>query len=101
MKNELSNQNVEMMRYGGDEFIIILPLHHEEALPIIQQLHSAILTTPFQLREGRGAVFLSASIGIGYSEQPEPLEVFFQLTDAALYETKINRGTISSKHAFS
>ncbi len=101
MKNWIPDQNVEIMRYGGDEFIVTLPFSYEEALPLIQQLHDIILNTPFQLREGRGAIFLSASIGIGYSERPQSLEMLFQLADAALYEAKNKRGIVSSKHALS
>ena len=53
-----------LVRYGGDEFIVILPRQNKhEALLKVSRMNQAITSTPFLQKEGINA-FLTASFGL-------------------------------------
>ena len=43
--------DISIVRYGGDEFILLIPYRYEEFRESIQQLHDKILTTPFYIQK--------------------------------------------------
>ena len=78
-------------RYGGEEFIVLLPatrIHAEDiAHRIAERLRRAIASTP--IRTPQGEVRLTVSIGAAtLSEAGEALDVLIQRADQALYLAK-------------
>lgn len=76
-------------RYGGDEFIILLPattrIEVEEAA---ERLRAAIEATPIE--SGGTAIYVTASLGVAaFSGQENiPLEKILERADKALYQAK-------------
>jgi diguanylate cyclase (GGDEF)-like protein/PAS domain S-box-containing protein len=77
-----------MFRYGGEEFMIILPeTNQEEALNVAERIRSTIAETVIQII--KGSVKLTVSIGVSeYGEKyPAPNE-FIESVDSAMYDAK-------------
>lgn len=76
-------------RYGGEEFVIILPgAGLDASMQRAQQLHAAILATPFRHR-GRSLGTLTASIGVAaFPQHGESWEAVLREADQALYRAK-------------
>ncbi|REE80204.1 diguanylate cyclase (GGDEF)-like protein [Paenibacillus taihuensis] len=72
-------------RYGGEEFIILLPeADTDTASIVLEQLHAALKETP--VVSGR---HVTVSIGVGhYPEHARTPKALYALTDAALYQAK-------------
>ena len=82
-------------RYGGEEFFILLPMTHiDETILVAQRLRQTIESTPIDIREAKNpeasAVSVTASFGVTMYNPQETPEEFYQRTDKALYEAKIN-----------
>ncbi len=78
-------------RYGGDEFVILLPqTSTEEALPLAERIHASIAA--MRLNTDRGALTLTISIGIAQSlhgaTQIDSVESLLHRADLALYAAK-------------
>lgn len=75
-------------RYGGDEFIIIMPgLHKKDAEQRAESLRLEVKNIP--IKTTSGMVFVTASIGIAlYPEHGDNLEQIMKASDDALYEAK-------------
>jgi len=72
-------------RYGGDEFLLLLPrASREQAFIIAERLRQAV-TTAFE-RDNRLAITLS--VGIAEADSDEPLDSLLERADKALYEAK-------------
>ena len=77
-------------RYGGEEFVLVMPDTPAQAAAVIaERLRSIIETKPFQLRGAGQMLDVTASMGIatvgGGVETPEQL---LKQADLALYEAK-------------
>lgn len=95
LKEWCPKHDISLIRYGGDEFILLMPYSFEEMYPLLQALHRHILTTPFLLRGTKQQMHLSISMGIGYTAGNYLcLKALFNQADTALYEAKQSRGTI-------
>jgi diguanylate cyclase (GGDEF)-like protein len=81
-------------RYGGDEFMVILPETAESrAIDIAERMRSNVVKKVI-LTEGAAAepCALTASIGIAcYPEHGETIELLIENVDKALYRAK-NKG---------
>lgn len=78
-------------RYGGDEFIILLPhTTAQEALPLAERIRASL--TEMHLDTDNGALKLTISIGIAQSghdtPQPDTVEHLLRRADQALYAAK-------------
>jgi diguanylate cyclase (GGDEF)-like protein len=78
-------------RYGGDEFVILLPqTSAQEALPLAERIHASIAA--MRLDTDRGVLTLSISIGIAQSihedSQTDTVENLLHRADLALYAAK-------------
>jgi len=79
-------------RYGGDEFMVILPETDEQlAIDIAERVRSALAVHVARARsdEGPGPHVLTTSIGIVcYPQHGETLEMLLEHVDKALYRAK-------------
>ncbi|KQS20481.1 hypothetical protein ASF99_16090 [Exiguobacterium sp. Leaf187] len=84
--NEYCPVPVTVGRYGGEEFIIIIP-DSEQYSPVIiaETIVTAVQQTPFVMQDH--AVSITVSAGIAYAHH-QPAEMVFKQADAALYEAK-------------
>lgn len=83
-------QKGKMYRYGGDEFVILLPnFKSGEALATAERIRAAV-----QASDSSDLPPVTASIGLVCSEQVEPAtaEILIRLADQAMYESKESGG---------
>jgi diguanylate cyclase (GGDEF)-like protein/PAS domain S-box-containing protein len=74
-------------RYGGDEFIILLPhTNAQEAVPLAERIHAQMAAGI--LETSKGPLRLSISIGIAQTLQADTIENLFLRADQALYAAK-------------
>jgi diguanylate cyclase (GGDEF)-like protein len=78
-----------IVRYGGDEFIVILPRQSKaEAMVKVDQMRNAIATTSFLQKEGINA-HLTASFGMAsYPEDAQDKRQLLAEADRCLFESK-------------
>jgi len=77
-----------MFRYGGEEFVIILPeTNQEEALNVAERIRSTIAETAFKTNKGN--VKLTVSIGVSeYGENHPTHNEFIESVDRTMYGAK-------------
>lgn len=74
-------------RYGGEEFIILLPETNSEAAKVIaERMRLSIMTTPFHT--DAGPLQITSSIGIAEAHEIDSLQNLIDKADAALYKAK-------------
>jgi diguanylate cyclase (GGDEF)-like protein len=96
--DHLPKQDISIVRYGGDEFILLIPHPYETIAPALKDMHASILQTAFTVKKTASSIPISISIGVAYTnEQYTTLEHLFELADSAIYKAKENRGTIVIK----
>ena len=86
-------------RHGGDEFIVLLTelSQPSDALAIAEKLIAAV-SAPAEIRGH--AVCVTASVGIAlYPDDGEDADTLIALADAAMYESKRQRGGGVASHA--
>lgn len=88
-------------RYGGDEFMIILPeTPHEGAERLAEKMRAAVEKIDIKV-PGHHRVTLSISVGVaGLRAFDETIDAFLARADAALYTSKIvgrNKVSVSNK----
>jgi diguanylate cyclase (GGDEF)-like protein len=83
------DQDDRLVRYGGDEFIVILPRQSKErALTKVERIREAIQTTRFLDKEGIN-VRLSASFGLaGFPDDAQDKRGLLAEADRCLFESK-------------
>lgn len=87
--------DVTIVRYGGDEFLGLIPYVYEEVQMELEQLHQQLMTTTFTTKEGLH-IPLSVSIGVAHTEETYCLLFdLFKDADAAIYRAKEQRGAIA------
>jgi diguanylate cyclase (GGDEF)-like protein len=93
---QLSRERDLCFRYGGDEFIVLMPeTDAQAALVQAQALHRALMETPFHMKNG---LMLKIGASIGLATAPDDgatLHSIIGAADARMYEVKSNgRGQV-------
>ena len=86
MRKSLGLENVDICRWGGEEFVILLPGCSEERASVIAE---RIREKMHQIRTELGHV--TASFGVAARADHESLEEWFVRVDSLLYQAK-NQG---------
>ncbi|MEJ5021874.1 PleD family two-component system response regulator [Ochrobactrum vermis] len=79
-----------MCRYGGEEFVVVLPDSDVEAAKAVaERIRIAVSGTPFVVANGKHKVNLTISMGVaGLRLMGDSADALFSRTDAALYQAK-------------
>lgn len=86
---ELSRPQDSCFRYGGDEFVILMPdTDAKRALTAITELHRGLMETTFRMKNG---VDLNVSASVGVATAPEDgasVHAFIGAADSRMYAVK-------------
>jgi two-component system cell cycle response regulator len=79
-----------MCRYGGEEFVVVLPDSDVEAAKAVaERIRVAVSDTPFAVATGKHKVNLTISMGVaGLRLMGDSADALFSRADAALYQAK-------------
>jgi diguanylate cyclase (GGDEF)-like protein len=88
---ELSRKQDYCFRYGGDEFVIMMPdTGAPEAVAQARQLHNALMNTRFRMKNGL-ELTVSASVGIATAPKDgSTVHAIIGTADARMYAVKAN-----------
>jgi diguanylate cyclase (GGDEF)-like protein len=98
---ELSRKQDWCFRYGGDEFVILLPeTGAEAAMALAMELNRALMETRFRMRNGLD-LMVSASVGVATSPADgDTLHSVIGAADTRMYQVKSNeRGRVRGSSA--
>ena len=74
-------------RYGGDEFVILVPeANMEQSLEIAQRIHQSVTASPVKL--GEMSIDVSLSLGISQIRPTDNLTSLLNRADLAMYRAK-------------
>lgn len=89
------HHDISVIRFGGDEFILLMPYPIEEMKLELQLLHQQMMHTPFHIKKLQQQIPISISMGVGYTgERYQTIDVLFEAADKTIYEAKRSRGAI-------
>lgn len=81
--------DIDVVRYGGDEFIIMSPHPVERVLDELESLREYVMNQYFLIRDTGENITLTISIGACYAQEEDAtIEALFKQADLALYEAK-------------
>lgn len=84
---EVVPSNASIIRHGGDEFVIFLPLSDDAALLALSYKIIETISRPYSIHKMN--LNVGASIGIAkYPEHGETLDMLLRAADIAMYESK-------------
>lgn len=87
----MPKNDMKLIRYGGDEFIIFMPYPKEEIEEEVSRLRQLIAASDFIVRGTGEVINFEVSIGVGYTDEtPATLLQLFETADRALYYAKQN-----------
>lgn len=83
-------------RFGGEEFIIILPNSHlQSGIQLAKRIHHKI--EDYSIRINEQCINITVSIGVTFWEMNDQFNDIYRRVDEALYEAKKERNTIIIK----
>ncbi len=74
-------------RWGGEEFIVILPNMTNELLPVVAERCRVAIQDSLYQTEGR-RIHVTASIGASMARQEDTFDVLLERTDQLMYASK-------------
>ena len=78
-------------RYGGEEFLIILPgCDEQDALSVAERIRSRICSKAVTIPEGIVSITVSLGISVVDLAAQMDMESLIQVADTALYKAKAN-----------
>ncbi|MBN8791832.1 MAG: GGDEF domain-containing protein [Stenotrophomonas nitritireducens] len=87
LQRNLRGRDWLLGRYGGEEFVLLLPgAGMEQAMALAERLRAALEASPLD-RDG-GAIVITTSIGVAVADATPGLERLLARADAALYRAK-------------
>jgi len=91
-----TRQHDFIARYGGDEFILVIPnCTIEEGVQIAEKIRVRIAEAEFMKDEGLDLRFLTSSIGCASSRDADhDRDALLRLADTAMYEAKVGRNRV-------
>lgn len=95
---QLLRKSDSLGRYGGDEFLVILPNADKGYEAVFERLRATIQNTPFTTT--RGEIHITISVGVSAFDPDESVEQLLLEADTALYQAKHqgrNRVILASK----
>jgi diguanylate cyclase (GGDEF)-like protein len=97
LRNQL-RRNEAIGRYGGDEFLVVLPGRSQhDALAIAERMRISVNCRPLSMSEIR--IPATLSIGVAELDAGESMASLFERADAALYASKsAGRDRASAAH---
>ncbi|WP_010290357.1 GGDEF domain-containing protein [Kurthia massiliensis] len=94
LKQWTPKHDISIVRYGGDEFIGLIPYRFAQFEHELYMLHKRLMNSTLHVPE-IGDIPFSVSIGVGYTnDQYELIETLFKKADEAIYKAKETRGEI-------
>lgn len=84
-------------RWGGDEFVAVLPHNEEQSAEILERVIAQATQTPFQIAETEIPIKFSA--GVAPWEPTATFEAVLQDADKALYAAKSRGGCVAIRFA--
>ncbi len=93
---ELSRNQDSCFRYGGDEFVILMPeTDHENAIHLSKGMHKALMETEFKMKGGLN-LRISSSVGVATAPSDgAQVHAIIGTADARMYAVKSNgRGQV-------
>ncbi len=85
LKNNLRSEDI-IIRYGGEEFLVVLPeTNLQQAIWVAEKLRASIKKSPLCEKP---VVTMTASLGVGLMFQDENLDHIIDRVDHALYDAK-------------
>ncbi len=90
--NGLVRKSDVVARYGGDEFVVVLPeASRDQVISVAQKICDAIRGEPMPLPPGGSdgdGNRTTVSVGVAIFENGDDMETFFKKVDQALYQAK-------------
>ena len=95
---EIANQQQSLVgRYGGEEFMMLLYLDHDQAMAQAEQIRKTIAGHTFSLVP-QGKIYMTTSIGIATLRDTDVSKLLIERADQALYIAKRkNRNCVISE----
>jgi diguanylate cyclase (GGDEF)-like protein len=78
-----------LARFGGDEFVLLLPVTTgEQAYEVVERVRLALTVQVVELNGGRVPITISVGIAACHTSEPQVLEILLDRADQALYHAK-------------
>lgn len=88
-KSFIKRPSDDVCRYGGEEFVLVLPNTTEEgAIKLVNDIRQTIEATPCPIKNGSVAMTISAGVASGIVDVAEGQKDILKQADMALYKAK-------------
>jgi diguanylate cyclase len=91
IKNIVAKPQDICCRYGGEEFVVLLPdTEHDGAIKVAEKIRAHVAATDFQMAEEQLHVTVSIGVNTEIPTATDNQKAMFDKTDEALYQAKGN-----------